>query len=242
MRNTRAWRTLAWALGTALVIVPVLATEPPSNAQVTLASQLTARSIDRTTLDRLLTLARGLELRHERFAPEGLAPVDLHFWVSPSSPVRSERLAEATRLAFSVFTRWYGEPPSRDLVVIDAPWTSGLAGASYPGVVVVSTRWITPSRDVELERLLIGATARQYWFERASREGEPAWFDEGLLLYTGARAIHDALENSDPATARFFGGHVPVVIRPLQLSPNRADPRPRVRHFAEIDEPASAPW
>jgi hypothetical protein len=128
------------------------------------------------------------------------------------------------------------------------PWRSPLAGASYPGVVALSTRWIAPVRDRSLERSLIGAIARQYFGPVAKSQGGDRWFDEAFTLYTGSRAIHEALENGrnqpsgNPATARFFGGHFPVVIRPVEWSPHRSDPRPKVRHFPEIDQPPVAAW
>src|SRR6185503_8806289 len=89
-------------------------------------------------------------------------------------------------------------------------------------------------------RSMIGAMARQYVFAAVARDARDRWFDEAFALYTGTRAVHEALENNDAATVRFFGQHVPIVIRPVEWSPNRADPRPKVRHFPEIDRSSAA--
>ena len=186
----------------------------------------------------LQRITAGLILRQERFAPAAGPAVDLHFFLQPIDPAQSQRVVEATMSALRRYAGWFGPLPSSQLTVVDATWNSGLAGASYPGVVVVSSRWITISRDRSLERTLIGAIARQYWRAGASASvssAAAAWFEEGLALYSGVRGVHTELEGSNYATYRFFGGFVPWSLRSVLWSPNAADPRPRVRRFPEID-------
>jgi hypothetical protein len=199
---------------------------------------LTSAAIDDGAREVLMAAARGLERHQARFEADGVAPVDLELWLQPATAGQQQRVVDAALLALRVFTSWYGSAPS-SLVFIDVPWRSPVAGASYPGVIAMSVPWLQPARDMTLERAMIGAMARQYVFGAVAHQASERWFDEALALYTGTRAVHEALENGDAATVRFFGGLVPVVIRPVELSPSRADPRPRVRHFAEIDRPSA---
>jgi hypothetical protein len=213
-----------------------------ADPQSILTAQLSNSAIDADTRAALIAAAGDLEWRQARFEADGVAPVDIHVGVKRTSIQQQQRIVDAALLSMLVFGSWYGAAPPAPMVVIDVPWRSGLAGASYPGVIAIATRWMAPGRDMTVERSLIGAMARQFGFAAATHQASERWFDEALALYTGVRAVHEALENNDAATVRFFGSHIPVVIRPVQWSPNRADPRPRVRHFAEIDLPPVAAW
>jgi hypothetical protein len=153
-----------------------------------------------------------------------------------------QRVVDATIAGLTRLDEWLGPLPAPQLTVVDAPWPSGLAGASYPGLVITSTRWLTTSRDFAVERSLLAALARQYTFTIAGSGSGPAWFEEAVALYLGTLLIHHDLENRNFATLRFFGGMVPFSLRPLLVSADPADPRPRVRHLADVEEPADAPW
>jgi hypothetical protein len=213
-----------------------------ADPQSVLDSHLSNPAIDAGTRAELVAATRDLEWHQAQFTTVGVAPVDLHLWLKRGSSGEAQRVIDAALLSLRVFSSWYGAVPSPTLVVIEVPWRSPLAGASYPGVIALSTRWIAPARDRFVERSLIGAMARQYVGPAATRQDGDRWFDEAFTLYTGSRAIHEALENNNPATARFFGGHLPVVIRSVERSPNRSDPRPKVRRFPEIDQPPVAVW
>lgn len=196
--------------------------------------------VDQETSSRLSSALDGLSLREERFPPEGDPAVVLRFFLKPESASRSDHVVEQTMSTLRRLTEWFGPFPFPTLTVIDAPWNSGLAGAAYPGVAVIGTRWLARDRDRSPDRSLIAALTRQYWF--GDDGASPSWLREGLVLYTTTRVIHGELEEVDFASWRNFGGFVPVVVRSLQLSPDAADPRPRVRQFAEVDQPATAPW
>lgn len=175
----------------------------------------------------------GLERRLEQFTPEGRAPVELRFFLRTGAAETSERIVATTREALTLFDDWFGPFAHSSLTVIDARWRSVQAGTSSPGVVVVSSRWLAPDRDLALERSLLAAIGRQYWQDLPVPEGEG--FREALASYAGTRAIHEALEGRNFATYRFFGGFVPFTVRSLLLSPNPLDRKPRLRVFDEID-------
>lgn len=200
----------------------------PSAAPPTLSPQLEA-------------LTRGF-IRQEVVLTSGVKPdLAITVLVQPEAAARSARLIGATESALRRFTEWFGPFPHLRLTVIDAPWHSDLAGAAFPGVVITTTRWWGRPTDRTLERFLLAALARQYWMTDAA-DSTARWFSEGLTLYSSVRGIHEELEGRNFATIRLFGGFIPFTIAPLRWSPSPTDPRPRLRHFAEVDEPAEAPW
>lgn len=189
----------------------------------------------------LEALTRGF-VRQELVLKIGRTPdLPVTFLSAPDAAARSPRLIAATESALRRFTGWFGPFPHPQLTVIDAPWNTGLAGAAFPGVVITTTRWYEPAADRTLERFLISALARQYWMTDAAT-ATAKWFSEGLTLYSAVRGIHEELEGRHFATLRLFGGFIPFTIAPVRWSPSPTDPRPRLRHFAEVDEPAEASW
>lgn len=190
-------------------------------------------------------LTAGLTLRQESYKPEALPaipPVELRFFLKPGREDRAQRLVDSTRSALVRLSEWYGAFPFSRLTIIDAPWHSPWIGASYPGTVVTSSRWISPERETTTERSLIAALARQYWHGVQSPDPRFGWFEEGLVLYSGARAIDEELTGRQFWSRRYFGGFIPFVVRAVPLSAPASDTRPRFRHFEELERPADAPW
>jgi hypothetical protein len=189
----------------------------------------------------LEALTRGF-IRQEVVLDAGLTPdLSVTFLLPPDAAERSPRLIAATQSTLRRLSEWFGPFPHPQLTVIGAPWHGDQAGAAFPGVVVTTSRWLEPAIDRTPERSLIAAVARQYWMTAAV---EPArrWLSEGLTLYSAVRAIHAELEIGHFATLRLFGGFVPLTLRAVRWSTSPTDPRPRLRHFAEVDEPAEASW
>src|SRR5690606_37027953 len=124
------------------------------------------------------------------------------------------RVPEATRRALELFASWFGPYPDNHLVIVDA--RRARRGLAPPGAIVVPAPWWPAPRDGSLERTLIAAIARRYW-RRADAAPADAVFQEGLALYTAARAINaDALDGPPDTrplyTLRYFGGYVPHTI------------------------------
>jgi hypothetical protein len=159
-----------------------------------------------------------------------------------ADPADVSALWSATSAALTRLDAWLGPFPAPALNVIDVPWPAGVAGASYPGVVVTSTRWLTTSRDPAVERRLLAAVARQYTFSVASPGDAHAPFEEGLALYLGTRLIHEQLHSRNFDTPRFFGGFIPFSVRSVLNSRQPEDPRPQLQHLADVEMPAEAPW
>lgn len=199
-------------------------------------------SIADPQMSALLADASRRPLRRDRVMREAAPPVELRFLLLTPSGAHADRVVAATKDAVTTFSDWYGPYPGSTLEVIEASWNSGLDGASYAGLVVTTRRWLTLNRDASLERALIAAVARQYWIGTIHDQSRNGWFEEGLVLYSAARAINVILENRDVAIVRYFGGCVPFAVRSVVQTRAPTDPRPAVRRFDEIESPAVAPW
>ena len=181
----------------------------------------------------LSTLTAALYLRVERFSSPVDAAIELRFFLKPSSDGQGERVVEVTQQSLRTLGDWFGPFPYPRLIVVDAPWNSTLVGASFPGAVVTSTRWLSLSRDGSVDRALIAAIAREYWVDRAS-SADPRAFDEGLAQYAAARAIDAVLQGRQYWARRYFGGFVPYAVRSLPLSPPRSGAQGRRVSFDEL--------
>lgn len=224
MCGGRRWGVPAWAVAVALAtVVPVAAQPAPGPLPPGVAA-----------------LAAGLEAHREQYAPGTREPVSIQFLFKDAAGTQAARAIDITKAALALFDAWYGPYPYAQLTVVDAPWNSGAAGTSLPGVVVISTRWLSVERDRALERSIVAGISRHYWADLAPPEG--TGFQEGLVLFSATRAIHELLEGRNFAAQRYLGGFVPLSIRSLLLSPNPADARPRLGRFDEVDRPSSAAW
>lgn len=138
-------------------------------------------------------------------------------------PSQQERVTNVTRAALQLLTEWLGPPRFTTITVRGGAALQQSVATAQPRVIVVPVRWLVFERDRSLERDVIAGVSRQFWLRNA-----PATpFEQGLVLYTAARAIHHRLERSNFATVRFFGGLIPFPLRSVLMSPPVADPRPR---------------
>jgi hypothetical protein len=224
MGATRLVRALMRAAAAIVIVAPLAAQQLPSD----LAS--------------VAPVIAGHQVVHETMTiGDGAINVTLTV-PAHARPADIAALMSATRAALARLDAWLGPLPSPSLTVIDAPWLAGVAGASYPGVVVTSTRWLTTSLDPAAERRLLAALARQYTFSVARPDAAHAPFQEGLALYLGTRLIHEQLHSRNFHTPRFFGGVVPFSVRSVLNSLKPEDPRPQLEHLVDVEMPADAPW
>lgn len=187
---------------------------------------------------------RGFATRSETITVESAAPVDVRFLFKPGSR-EHDRIAAGAAGALSIFIEWFGPAPTRQLTIVDAPRNAIARAPFVLGTILVSSRWISSVRDMSLERSLAAGLARQYWTAVTTAKPELAWFQEGLVRYSAARAINEMLDGRHLQTYRYFGGFVPHTVRAISLTRQRRDPRPMVRWFPELhDAPGSdaAAW
>jgi len=225
---------------TVMMIAAPLAAQPAtSDAQQTWANAAATARVDAPTASTISAFTGRHAIRRET-VESGAGHIAVTFLVAEADSPAADRLVENTELAIARLVDWLGPLPTRSLVVVDLPWHAGVAGASYPGVAVTSTRWLSTRRDFAAERPLLAALARQYTFSIAPSDAP--WFAEGFALYLGTRLIHEHLEGRNFETLRYFGGFVPFSLRSVLNSPSPTDPRPRMRHLPDVEEPAVAPW
>ena len=174
--------------------------------------------------------------QRDSFTPNGGAPLELRFLIAREAQARTTRVVAATHAALDLLSGWFGPPSSPSLTVAGVPWRGGARGTAAPGLVTAPLRWLAPVRDQSTERAVIAALVRHYW----SHSDTPSAFEEALIVYTGARAIHAILEGSNFDSPRFLGGSLPFPLRSVLLSPPVADPRPRVWAFDELLSPGAA--
>lgn len=185
----------------------------------------------------------GHRVHRDRVMIDGGAAIELTIIASADAAnADAAALLSVTKAALVRLEAWLGPLPAPALTVIDVPWHIGAAGASCPGVVATSTRWLSTWRDPAFERPLLAALARQYTFAIAAPGDAHAPFEEGLALYLGTRLIHDQLHSRNFETPRFFGGFVPYALWPVLNSRQPEDPRPQLEHLADVESPADAPW
>jgi hypothetical protein len=210
-------------------------------AALLVVAPLAARQLP-PDLASVVSLTAGHRLMREKVSI-GAGAIDVTFAI-PSDAEDEEiaSLVAETRTALARLDAWLGPLPAPAINVILLPWHGGLAGASYPGVVVTGTRWLSTSRDPVFARRLLAALARQYTFSFAAPGDAHASFEEGLALYLGRRLIHEQLHSRNFETPRFFGGFVPFSLRSVLNSRKPEDRRAQVTHVADVEMPADAPW
>jgi hypothetical protein len=130
-------------------------------------------------------------------------------------PAQRERVQHAARTSLELLNDWFGP------------------AALQPNLDGVPVRWLAFERDQSLERAVIAAVTRQYWSRSIGRD-QLTPFEEAIVVYTAARAIHHRLEGSNFAVVRFFGGAVPFPLRSVLLSPQVGHPRPRAWRLEEL--------
>lgn len=181
----------------------------------------------------LSPLTASSYLRVERFSSPADSAIELRFFLKPSSNDQGERVVTVTQQSLRLFGDWFGPFPYPELIVVDAPWNSPLAGAAFPHAVVTGTRWLAIERDGSVDRSLIAAIAREYWLGGSSASEVPP-FDEGLALFAASRAIDVVLQGRQYWSRRYLGGFVPYAVRSLPLSPPRSAAQGRSASFDEL--------
>jgi hypothetical protein len=177
-------------------------------------------------------------------AADGAPPLELHFLFLPTSN-QQERLIATTKEALSRMTSWFGPLGTSPLTLIDGAWRAASPDAAASvrdrggAVVVVRTRWLSPERDISLERVVFTAIARAFWATLQEDPESPS-FADGLARYSAARAINEAFEGRSPQTYRYFGGFVPHTIRAISLSRSPRDPRPPIFRLPEFEPSLAA--
>jgi hypothetical protein len=207
------------------------------SAGVLLAAAQSEVPLD-STAARIQQLSRNHVVRTETLRPPGQAAIELVVVAASNTP--SQPIVDGARQAIERFSGWLGPLPIERLTIVDLPVPAGLEGAAYPGLAVISVRWLTGRRDFTLDRDLSAAIARQYALRLANGAAHESWFAAGLAAYLATRAEELRFEPRPSLTLRYFGGYLPHSIR--AVVPNMTEPSPLLSSLDDLLQPAAAPW
>lgn len=156
------------------------------------------------------------EVRRERVAPKGIAPVEVLLFLQPDHRLSRERYLRAAREGLALYGEWLFPYPYPVLSIVDPPTGSGAEAMEYPTLFTAGTSWLEPAASGEPPYLTLHELAHQ-WFQGivANDETGEAHLDEGLASWLSARAA-TRLFGTPHAVVEPFG--VPVTLplpRPL---------------------------
>ena len=189
--------------------------------------------------------------RRERFAVEGLPPVDMRLLLQPEHEDQADRHFAATRAALEHYGRWFGAYPYSHITIVDPvtavnPRVQGesTGGMEYPTLFTAGTRWYAPWRGSQPESVTVHEAGHQWWYGVvATNEVEHAWMDEGLNTYATARVLNEAFRGRFDLVERYFGGLVSWsysdVPWTLDIDGFRRNP---FRAVAGFDVPSTPTW
>ncbi|HUQ86712.1 MAG TPA: hypothetical protein VM096_04080 [Vicinamibacterales bacterium] len=220
------------------VLLAAAASQSPVDAAVAFAQAARSSWIDPTTKARIQDLTRDHIARTETFRPSGQSPIEMV--VLTASSTASQPIVDAAEQAIAGLAASLGPLSIERLTIVDLPIHAGLNGAAYPGIAVISVRWLTGRRDFTLDRDLSAAIARQYVLRLVNDPSHQSWLAEGLAAYLATRAEELRFEPRPSLTPRYFGGFIPHSIR--ALVPSMIEPRPRLSDLDALLQRADAPW
>jgi hypothetical protein len=148
----------------------------------------------------------------------GGSPVDLRILLRSEHAGHAARYRSAGDLVLRRFSEWFGPYPYASLTIVDGPWNTDIDRSDFAAVVVVADRWRSAERASELERSIAAGVAGQWWATMmAFDELHDRPLGRGLGLYATARLLREEYPNTEYVT-RFFGGHIPFVVRGLSIA------------------------
>ncbi len=177
--------------------------------------------------------------RRERFAHQGLPPVEMRLLLQPEHVSQAERHFRATRAALRYYGQWFGAYPYTHITIVDPAWQSGAGGMEYPTLFTAGTRWLAPAGTMSPEGVTIHECGHQFWYALVgNNEFEDAWLDEGLNTYSTARVIEHAYRGENHLVRRFFG-FLPYVFDDIALDRADEDGLDDYRRAPRMDVPST---
>lgn len=157
--------------------------------------------------------------------------LNINLRLRPTGSQHVARVRHAIEELTTTLERWFGQAPIDLVTVIERHWRASPDEAAGGKPVVLDVPWWLPANDRTLEREIAAAMAQWYWSAVVGHPETTPWLREALAIYTGNRLAHEHLEGRHFHTERLFGGFLSYVVRPLLISTDAAEPRPRLRQF-----------
>lgn len=163
-------------------------------------------------------------VREQRFAKEGLPPVQMRLLIQPEHLAQAERHFRATEATLEHYGSWYGPYPYGQLTIVDPAYGSGVGGMEYPTLFTAGTRLWNPPGGGSPEGVTMHEAGHQFWYGVVgNNEFEHAWLDEGLNTFSTAR-VQDVVYGERTWTERYLSppglgrGFFPVTFDDIRLS------------------------
>jgi len=179
-------------------------------------------------------------VRTRTFDHPGLPRVQMRLLLRPEHAAQEDRHFAAAAATLKNYGEWFGPYPYSNLTIVDPAFQSGSGGMEYPTLFTAGTRWIAPSRDIDVEAVTIHEAGHQWWYGVVgNNEFEHAWMDEGINQFSEARTDNVAYGSSNYLSRRYFGGFIPWVFNDIRVKRQWDEGLAGYRAQAESDAEAT---
>ncbi len=154
--------------------------------------------------------------RTDRFVEPGLPPVDIRLLLQRAHLDQTDRQLAAAKAALKFYGHSVGAYPWGHLTIVDLPRAEAGLGSdatarirSYPGLLPITTRWVSPWTGAEPERQIVALVGDRIWSAKAAPDPVAhAWLGAGVNAFMSAHVMEDSLEPRFVQVERYFGGLV----------------------------------
>jgi hypothetical protein len=157
-------------------------------------------------------------VRTRTFDHPTLPRVQMRLLLQPEHAEQEDRHFAAAAATLKNYGEWFGPYPYPNLTIVDPAFQSGSRGMEYPTLFTAGTRWIAPTREIDVEAVTIHEAGHQWWYGVVgSNEFEHAWMDEGINQFSEARTDEVAYGANNYLSRRYFGGFIPWVFNDIRV-------------------------
>ena len=179
-------------------------------------------------------------MRTQTFEHPPLPRVEMRLLLRTDHASQEARHFASAAAALRYYGEWFGAYPYDHVTIVDPAFQSASGGMEYPTLFTAGTRWIAPTRAINLEEVTIHEAGHQWWYGVVgSNEFENAWMDEGINQFSEARTDEAAFGDRNYLVRRYFGGFIPWVFHDIKVKREWDEGLAAHRREAESDAEAT---
>ena len=179
-------------------------------------------------------------VRTQTFEHPPLPRVEMRLLLRTDHASQEARHFASAAAALRYYGEWFGAYPYDHVTIVDPAFQSASGGMEYPTLFTAGTRWIAPTRAINLEQVTIHEAGHQWWYGVVgSNEFENAWMDEGINQFSEARTDEAAFGDRNYLVRRYFGGFIPWVFHDIKVKREWDEGLAAYRREAESDAEAT---
>jgi aminopeptidase N len=179
-------------------------------------------------------------VRTQTFEHPPLPRVEMRLLLRTDHASQEARHFASAAAALKYYGEWFGAYPYDHVTIVDPAFQSASGGMEYPTLFTAGTRWIAPTRAINLEEVTIHEAGHQWWYGLiGSNEFENAWMDEGINQFSEARTDEAAFGDRNYLVRRYFGGFIPWVFHDIKVKREWDEGLAAYRREAESDAEAT---